>query len=608
MSELEQFVIGYLQEAGGIVEPPAYGVYEALLPEAVAEKWRVPAYLQLAFSETPLEEATRLGYNHPLVEQMVQEAHGRYASTCLYVNNLRLDKSGVDETAIKSWVILNARAQPAQRSTPSRVRSSYVRFNFKAAILSDEKQERLVSVLMDAHTGTRVAGAEAVETAATAVSADTILASLPDAPVRWRPKDGPPFQGPLAERTLAALLERAKTAVLQEMQEDMNALQKRVARFRRLDEARLTDYYDTLEQDLRGRLQTASAERRAGLQDKLTAVQTERRHKLADLAERYQVRVNLTLLNVLVIQQPKLVQTVQISNRSTRIGAYAVWDPLLRRPEPLHCQVCGQVAHRLYLCHNGHLAHEDCLAPACIDCKRVFCADCAQEVGACDVCGEPLCVHSQITCPECGRHTCQEHRELCHAENGRPVDLSKSAPADAPPKEQKPAKPETPTTPARQSRRKTPPRTATPKPKPKPARAKVSGPKALRIEVVLYVNGVTAFALGKRDREIAVRTWEFSPPDGGILCRCQCEKGDECQEDRMVTRPSEAQFIEKHMRDELAKFAAEYGFSPQKIRYNRVSTLSSEPYPVPRFELLGHWKDEAALQEARETFARLYWK
>jgi hypothetical protein len=35
----------------------------------------------------------------------------------------------------------------------ARVRSIYVRFNFKAAILSDEKQERLVSVLMDAYTG-----------------------------------------------------------------------------------------------------------------------------------------------------------------------------------------------------------------------------------------------------------------------------------------------------------------------------------------------------------------------------------------------------------------------------------------------------------------------
>ena len=83
MSELETFVLEYLQEAGSIVEPPAYGVHEALLPEAVAARWRVPSYLQLAFSGDDQAGVTRLGYNHPLVEQMVQEAHGRSASTRL---------------------------------------------------------------------------------------------------------------------------------------------------------------------------------------------------------------------------------------------------------------------------------------------------------------------------------------------------------------------------------------------------------------------------------------------------------------------------------------------------------------------------------------------
>jgi hypothetical protein len=29
---------------------------------------------------------------------------------------------------------------------------------------------------------------------------------------------------------------------------------------------------------------------------------------------------------------------------------------------------------------------------------------------------------------------------------------------------------------------------------------------------------------------------------------------------------------------------------------------------VPRFELFGLWKNEAAITEARDTFADLYWK
>lgn len=605
MSELETFVLEYLQEAGSIVEPPAYGVHEALLPEAVAARWRVPSYLQLAFSGDDQAGVTRLGYNHPLVEQMVQEAHGRSASTRLYINNLRLDKSDVAELAVKQWRILNARAQTVKQATVVRVRSTYVRFNFKAAILSDEKQERLVSVLMDAHSGSRVANAEAIESRATAVSPDTILASLPDASVRWQPKNGPKLKAPLAEMTLTILLDRAQTAVLQEMQTELATLQKRVARFRQLDEARLTDYYDSLAKDLQTRLQAASADRRAGLQDKLTAVQTERRHKLADLAERYQVRIHLTLLNLLVIQQPKLIQPVQISNRSTQVSAYAIWDPQLRQIEPLHCQVCGQPGQRLYLCHNGHLAHETCLAPACVDCKRVFCHDCAHEVGACDVCHQPLCHHSQLRCSDCGRHTCQAHRGLCHADNGCPVDLTQqTAP---PPEPTAPVKPEAPPQASRKTRPKPSPKTQA-KSKSKLVPAAKSGPKPLRMEVVLHVNTVAAYLLGKRDREIAVRTWELVPQEGGILRNCECEKGELCRANGMVLRPFTSSEIEKQMHDELAAFAEEYGLPPQKIHYNRISSLNREPYPTPRFELFGLWKNEEALTEARDTFAKRYWK
>ena len=255
MSELETFVLDYLEEVGSLVEPPAFQVYEVLLPETVAERWQVDPYMKLAFGDTDREEVTQLGYNHPLVERMVQEANGRSASTVLHINDLRLDKSNIDDLAATTWVIPNARVERQKRSTVARVRHTYIRFNFKAAILTDDKQERLVSVLMDAHSGSRVANAGTIYGRATAVTPDAILQSLSDAPMRWQPKDRPPLTKPLAQETLLALLARAKTAVLQEMAADLAALQKRVARFRQLDEARLTDYYDTLEKDLHTRLQ-----------------------------------------------------------------------------------------------------------------------------------------------------------------------------------------------------------------------------------------------------------------------------------------------------------------------------------------------------------------
>lgn len=606
MSELENFVLGYLEQVDSIVEPAIYGVHEVLLPEVVAERWQTPVYQHLTFTDTEAAEATRLGYNHPLVERMVEEARTQPASTQLFINRLQLNKTDLDKLAAKEWVILNGRVLPQKRATVARVRSTYVCFNFKAAILSDEKQERLVSVLMDAHAGHRAVQAELIETKATAGKPDTVLRSLPDAPMRWRPDDGRPLTAPLDERSLAALLERGKTAVLDELAGTLNALQKRVSRFRKLDEARLTAYYDELERDLQHRLTTASYDRRAGLQDKLAAVKTERTHKLTDVAERYRVKLDLTLLNLMIIQQPKLVMPVRIENRATKISSYAVWDPVLHRLEPPVCEVCGLPVKRTYLCHNGHLAHEACLAPACIDCKRVFCRHCTDEVGSCDVCHEPLCNHSRILCNECGRYTCQAHQNLCHANDGQPVDLTLQTPPEPAPPPPEP-KPKPKPKPPRRSKPKRSQTTRKLKKAPTLPKMPKGVPKPQRLEVVIYPDAVVAFVLASRERTIAVRTWELKPEEG-IMRSCECEKGDACTADRMVIRPSEWEPIERQILNEIAGFRQEYGLPPKKTNFNRTSSLDGMPFPVKAFKLFGLWKDEEALAKARASFERIYWK
>lgn len=608
MSELKRFVLEYVEEAGGIVEPTGPGIHELLLPQRLAEAWKIPSYLKLAFGDTEHPEAIQLGYNHPLVEQMVATAQSQPASARLFVRELGLNKTGLAEVAAKEWRILNARVVAQERATIDRVRSTYVRFNFKVEILSDEKQERLVSVLMDAHGGYRVAKPAPIEVRANAPEPGDLLPSLADAPMRWQPGNGPPLSKPLDERALEALLERAKEAALQEMAGDLDALQKRVARFCELDEARLGEYYQELERDLQHRLGSASSERRPSLEEKLAAVKREREQKLADVAERYRIRLNLTLLNLLVIQQPKLVVPVNIENRTTQIGVYAVWDPLLHQLEPLSCQVCGEPGRLTYLCYNGHLAHKDCLAPACIECKRVFCQHCSGEVGECDVCHGPLCRHSRIVCGECGRGTCQEHQGLCHADEGEPVDLT-AGPEPAQPPEQEvapssPAKAKS-QTPARGKRKGKRAGKSTSAPRPAPRKR---FPKPKRIEVVADPTAVVAYVLAAKEKTIAVRAWELVPNEGGLVRTCECEKGDECKATNMILRPPEVEGMEPLLLQEIAVLRREYGLPAGKVHFNRMSSLSGEPLRWPRLELFGLWKEEEALEQARATFSRLYWK
>ena len=85
MDELADFVLSYYREAGAIVEPPAYGVYEVLLPDTVAARLDAPAYQRLAFGDALTTEAdrtdevTRLSYGHPLVESLIEAARRSYS-------------------------------------------------------------------------------------------------------------------------------------------------------------------------------------------------------------------------------------------------------------------------------------------------------------------------------------------------------------------------------------------------------------------------------------------------------------------------------------------------------------------------------------------------
>jgi len=651
MDELADFVLSYCQEAGAIVEPPAYGVYEVLLPDALAARLGVPAYQRFAFEDTPLvlppvlrsaqdenlpsggtagaDEVTRLSYGHPLVEDLVEAARQVPACTRLYVNAVRLDKRGLADLARQALSFPNARlVEVVGRSNEPEMESPalgyYVRFNFKAALITDEKREQLLSVLMDAQGGYAVEELAEIDLLTT-LETMPAFEHLPVMPPVWLPGGEP-----LSRQALEGLLERAKGAALDELAEPLESLQRRAARFLELDRARLEQYYDDMQRDLKRRLERAAADpsrlrqaqpsgsgqhRRQALEDKLVAVQAEREAKLADAEAKYRLRVELELINLLVIAQPRLVLPVKIENRTASVTRPVVWNPLLHRIEPLTCDVCGRASSRLFLCTGGHLAHEECLLPQqCVDCKRVYCHLCTDQMKACVVCDRPVCANSLNRCPTCGRGTCREHVGLCHAAEGEPARLKVEA-AQEP---AAPAEPESQPEPEKVEAPPKPPVEAKPekkKPPPPPAGRRAAGAKRTpplrqaiatgqKIEVYTYATEpvVTAFVVASGGRELAARTWELV--EDGIAVWCRCEKGPFCRVNQTVFEPETADDIEAQLQDEIEALRQEYQVPGKRVNFYYV--LHDAPRSERRLLLRGQWKDDVALSRARAAFIKTY--
>lgn len=614
-SRLRDLVLGYCRQAGALVDPPAYGVYEVLLPEEVAARWRVDPFQRFTFSAGRQDdggEVTRLYYGHGLVEEIINELRQQPANAHFYINMVRLEKPGLFSLIEKSLRFPNARLFALAEAQPRAALYDTVRFNFKVGLVSDEKRELIKPVWMNLQGGYAVDGAEIEQQAA--LDKENKFRNLERAVPAWRVLS--PGEALLSAEVLNELLKRASQALVVELTPNLESMQRRMRRFLELDRARLQGYYDELEKDLSRRLKRASEERRAAMAEKLSAVAAEREIKLVDVEQKYRIQVEVELINLAVITQPKIGLQVSIRKRSAATERRVVWDPLLHRLEPLACDACGRSGENLWLCEGGHLAHDRCLAPQCVDCKRTYCQLCAGHIHQCVVCDRAVCVQSLNKCKSCGRETCQSHSDLCHAQGGKPKRVQTESPvqqakppasqetsaeleSEAPPAEAKSSQVR-PTEKASNQKEPARPKASGSKKragrKSQPAPKKVTG-QAMEVYVGTARPEVTAYVF-RKGRQIAARHWELI--ENGILVQCACEKGWQCPENNVIYRPDEAHEIEKQILYQINQFRQEYQVLAKKVSYYRetVDRLVS----MYRLVLFGAWNNEEALGEARRRW------
>jgi hypothetical protein len=301
--------------------------------------------------------------------------------------------------------------------------------------------------------------------------------------------------------------------------------------------------------------------------------------------------VELELVNLQVITQPKILLPVHIGHRTTNVERLVVWDPLLHRIEPLACDVCGRSATRLTLCSSGHLAHDDCLlAEQCVDCKRVYCRLCADRMSRCIVCQRPVCVSSLNRCHTCGRATCHEHVGLCHAADGQPASLAPApVPEPPPPPVEKAEEQPAPLPPPQRNKEKKRKATAPPpRPAPQPIKKLPSGPPPYRIEVYAEPDApvVNAFVLTKSNKQVAVRSWTLGKE--GIVVTCHCEKLWHCLAHGMLLKPAGASGIAAQIEAQVEELRREYNIPARRLL--RYIFAYGESRQVPRLVLGEKWK------------------
>ncbi len=350
---LEKFLLQYIDAVGGVWQAVEPQVYDVMLPASAADQLdlaRPDEMIRIAFDPeavTDHPQAHLMAFGNPILDRVFEHAHALGQSARVYLTGYNLSPHDLPAVLRRSLQMpAGVELKPA---APRAYHFTLALFWFQATFISDEKEHGIFPVGIDLYHGRLARHLE--ETLHSAVVSETRPFPYPDAP-RCALTQAYRLAREEATRSVAV----AASARLAELQ---HYLQHEIQR--------ITRYFADLRAELSQRQARAAArgEDAARFASQQQALDREEQAQVTELRRKLALRVQMKLLNVLWVIQPKLRIGVQLLPQQGMAGeAEVVWDPALQKVEATLCPMCGHPTLALSLTRSGQAVCPACAATA----------------------------------------------------------------------------------------------------------------------------------------------------------------------------------------------------------------------------------------------------
>jgi hypothetical protein len=348
---LEDFLRDYVETIGGAWDEVEPQVYDLLLPaeDVVEQEAADPVVARVTFDPEALPEhpcAQLASFGTPFVNRLLAHAVGRGRTAELYLVGLNLVPHDLASRIRRTFTMPADLTFAVERARPLFFPQAV--YWFEAEFTSDQKEQEIVPVALDLHYGRQVRHLEPLLDHARL--SETPGQALPEVH-RLSIAAGYPLARERALRTFATL---ANTRG-RELKERLDRQVGRMARYY----ADLRNEAAELESRARSRSDDPTR-----LASRREAVEREERLRIAELRQKNTLHVQVRLLNVLVVQQPKLALHGQLSGERVSGQVQLVWDPLMETLEAVPCPMCARPTFELALTRSGQVVCSACAAGA----------------------------------------------------------------------------------------------------------------------------------------------------------------------------------------------------------------------------------------------------
>lgn len=350
-SPLEKFLLEYVEAVGGLWQTVEPQVYDAMVSPAVAAALGLAAPDDVfrftldpeAIADYPT--AQLMAFGNPLLDRIFEHAQSLGQVAHVYLSGFNLSPHDLPATLRRN---LQVPPEVEVRSTAPHVQHfTSALFWFQATFVSDEKVQDIFPVGIDLHYGRLTRTLE--DTLRSAALADSRSFPYPDAPRLALP------------RAYQLAREEALRTVTVTAHSRLVELQQYLQR----EQQQITAYFSDLRSELAERRARAEAkgEETTPFDAQRQALDREEQAQLADWRQKMALRVQIQLLNVLLVIQPKLRMCVQlVPARGIAGEVEVVFDPALQKVEAIVCPVCARPTLALALRRSGQVVCPACAA------------------------------------------------------------------------------------------------------------------------------------------------------------------------------------------------------------------------------------------------------
>lgn len=326
---LESFIHDYVSIAGGAWDEVERQVVDVMLPPDMASEMLGKPnrdMIRLAFDPEAVSEhpgSQLASHGTPLVDRLLASAaqRGRFARA--FLNGLDLTPHKFTSRISESISLAEPLTLEIDSIRPHDFPQAV--FCFLATFSSDHQEHQIIRQGIDLHLARHVRHLDRVVDQAHLSEEPALL--LPEAPSICLAQ-AYPLVRERALRTVAPLAGSRQRELNQRAEQQLE---------------RITGYYESMRAEINGKKGIDNQQdERANLQARIEIVDREQRVRIADIRRKSVLQVQLRLLNLLVVYQPKLLASGTLRGpESTENYLELVWDSLTNSLEAVSCPTCG---------------------------------------------------------------------------------------------------------------------------------------------------------------------------------------------------------------------------------------------------------------------------